>query len=211
MEDKVAENQNRVQKEEVYDMIQKEVRESIEERFERDRRQNNVIVFGIPPSADEKQVTDEQGNVVSVKISGSEKRQYDLERIEELKSVHDDFEIEENEIKRITRLGSSGGYTSNGRPKYAPICIEFREIESKKKFLQAGKHLKFAESEQLKYIYVAADLTKKQREERQKLFSELNSRKQAGEQNIYISRGKIVKGTEMPRVPSTQNRKTFQK
>ena len=43
------------------------------------------------------------------------------------------------------------------------------------------------------YIYINPDLSVKDRQERRKLRAELNRRKENGETNIFICRGRIVK------------------
>ena len=110
-----------------------------------------------------------------------------------MKRAHDDLEICEDDIKQIIRLGKSGGSTAKGRPKYAPIRIEFRDFEVKKRFLQSGKYLNLTQNEQLKNVNIAADLTLKEREERRLVYGELLRRREAGENDIRIFKGQIVK------------------
>ena len=50
-----------------------------------------------------------------------------------------------------------------------------------------------------KRIYVTPDLTKKERDEGKRLREELSNRRQAGEENLAIGRGKIVKLPQMSR------------
>ena len=182
-----------VSREEVQDMVRNEVKECVDEHFEREKRKNIVIIYGVEPCPEEITIRNTNGEEVSTKMTPSDKKKYDFEKVQKLKVVHEDLEVKESDVKQIIRLGKSGGLTNQGLPKYAPIRIAFADSDSKWRFLNAAKNLKSATNEWMKRVYVSNDLTQRQRIERDSLRNEISTRRNAGETDLYISKGKIVK------------------
>ena len=182
-----------VSREEVQDMVKQEVQGSLDEHFEREKRRNNVVIFGIEPCPEEVSIRNIEGNTVTTKMTSSDKRKFDLEKVQELKVVHEDLEVKESDVKQMIRLGKSGGLTSKGLPKYAPIRISFVDGDSKWRFLSAARNLKSANRDWMKKLYVSSDLTQRQHAERETLRNELHARMEAGETDLYISKGRIMK------------------
>ena len=158
------------------------VRSELDERANIDRRKYNVVVFNV----EESKIT-ESKNAPSAWYT-KELKNADTEKFAEILSesmkVH--FKPPTNEIKDIIRLGTKK--SGSARPlkvTFSNIDIK-REVLSKSKLLNAGKH---------KNVFINPDLTPKQREQDRKLRIELKERRDAGEKDAQIKRGKIVTNT----------------
>ena len=81
------------------------------------------------------------------------------------------------------------GKRSADKPRLLIVSLE--NMETKVELLRMASQLRHLST--WKRIYVTPDLTKKEREESKKLREELAKRRQAGETDIMIKRGRIVK------------------
>ena len=157
------------------------VRSELDERADIDRRKYNVVVFNV----EESKVA---GNKNVQNAWYTEKRkEADMEKftgiLSESMNVH--FRSSTSEIKDAIRLGAEK--VGSARPlkvTFSNIDIK-REVLSKSKLLNGGKH---------KNVYINPDLTPKQREIDTKLRAELKERRNSGEKDLQIKRGRIVKG-----------------
>ena len=144
----------------------------VDEKFEAFRRRKNIIVYGMP----EKDERDEKkrGEIDQINISnllielGTNVRNYEISRL--------------------------GKQITEGRPR--PMRIELIKESDKYAVLKGAFKLKNTRNETFKRISITTDMSYKQREAEQILREELKERKRAGEKNIKIRKGRIVKEEE---------------
>ena len=105
-----------------------------------------------------------------------------------------DVDLDKAEIKDAIRLGpKKAGYIRPLKVMLQNIQVK-REILGKAKLLNSGKY---------KNVYINPDLTPQQRDKDRLLRQELKKRRDNGESDVYINKGKIVERrfeseTEMP-------------
>ena len=75
-----------------------------------------------------------------------------------------------------------------GKPRLLIVCLE--NSDTKAEILKLAPQLRYLTK--WKRVFVTPDLTKKEREEGKRLPEELHARKQAGEENLTIRKGRIV-------------------
>ena len=94
-------------------------------------------------------------------------------------------------LKLVTRPTRSFrvGKKLEGKPRLLIVTLENSEIKAE--LLRLAPQLRHLTT--WTRIYITPDLPKKEREENRKLREELFARRQAGEENITIRRGKIIK------------------
>ena len=88
--------------------------------------------------------------------------------------------------ERIFRIGRG----NNGKIRSA--IVELSEVETKWELIKRSKCLKDEDNSGLKQVIIAPDLTRKEREENDKLREELKQRRQTGGRWI-IRKGKVIK------------------
>ena len=144
------------------------VSNEIDEKLERFRRKNNIVLYGVPES--------KKGNENDRMKEDIEKTNLLLEKIE--------IKVEKFELARLGNKINAG--------KARSIKIELDKEEDKYKILKGAGKIKNVEDENLKKIIISPDMTIKQRELDRNLREELKNRRQAGETNIKIKNGRIV-------------------
>lgn len=129
-----------------------------DENVERERRMNNVVIFGLEES----------------KASEAEVRNKNDE--EAVKKVFEALKVSPTAIRRTRRLKSASG-------KAAPMVVELDKLNSKMTALGHARQLK--EIDEYKKVFVAPDLTYAQRVQRRQLVQERNEKqkklKESGE------------------------------
>ena len=135
--------------------------------FDKERRKLNVVVHNLPEND-------------SMMVAERSKRDHDL-----FKDV-----IKEglNIIINPTRSFRAGKMMAD-KPRLLIVTLENEEVKSE--LLRMAPQLRHLTT--WKRIYVTPDLSKKEREEGKKLREELVRRRQDGEENIMIKRGRIMK------------------
>ena len=148
--------------------IQKVLVEQKEEEILIKKKEDNLIIYGMPECTTE------------------DKKEEMLEDFRRIKKVYSEkLEIEQNDLKHITRLGIKE------TDKVRPIQITLSSQAKRKEMLINNMNLKLLENEISTNIYVSTDRTKKQRDADKELRAELKRRKQLGE-NLVIRNNKIV-------------------
>ena len=154
------------------EVIREVIREEKEEEIEREQRKLNVIVHALPES-----------------IEGTleDRKQDDAERVQSI--LRDTLNVNIN-IMKVIRLGTLTRDRRNPRP----IRFTVQSMDDKHQVLNASKDL--INNENLSNIYFSPDLTNGQRKAAFMLRAERRRRIAAGEDNLVIRRGKIVKRAE---------------
>ena len=153
------------------------VTSEIDERTDIDRRKFNLMVFNMPEP-----VIKEDSSKTSSWYT-NEKKKADMLTFTEISAKSLKTDIPQDAVADLIRLGSN----ANGRIR--PLKLTFRDINAKRDILGKAKLLAHG---QHKSIFISPDLTPQQRESDKKLRLKLKERRDNGEKEIYISRGKIV-------------------
>ena len=139
--------------------------------LDKEKRKLNVVIHNLPETEAE---------------SLTDRAQSDQEQFRDL--VKDCFRMN---IR--TSRSFRAGKKIDGKPRLLIITLE--NIETKLELLKMAPQLRH--HERGKNIFVTPDLTREEREEGKKLREELKARRQAGESNITIRRGRIVVATSV--------------
>ena len=137
------------------------------EKEDKERRKLNIIITNVAESNAE---------------SAEERRDVDEAEICEMLNY---IGVEDIQITHSCRLGRP----SSTYPRLLRISVT--DFRLKVLILRRAKRLK--ESDRWKGVYMMPDLTLKEREERKKLLGQLKIRKEAGEENLSIFKGKSIK------------------
>ena len=142
----------------------------IDEYQDRERRKNNLIVYGIKESkSNDPQTRKEEDTKV-------------------IKSITDALRVNDVAVSKIIRLGQP---RDNEGEKPRPILLALEDNRKKRLILNNAKKLR--EIEGWNSIFISPDLTWKEREEGKKLRDQLRTLREEGKNDYIIKRGKIVK------------------
>ena len=164
------------------------ITEEIEEYREREMRKCNLILHNIPESA---------------KDSAEERRQEDRNMIIK---IQQEIHAAELKIESLTRLGEK---PQGNKPRMVKVKVE--NVPQKRSMLQNAKKLRNATDEDMKKIYVTPDLSKRAREKNKQLREELNRRKEAGEEDLMIKNGRVVKRDGATAAGQNRNQQPFRR
>ena len=152
------------------------VQEEVAELKEIESRRLNMICLNLPESK---------------KIDLSERKQEDNELLVNLLQNRMEVDTDEITIDKLVRLGRSD--SKNGAIKCRPLRFTVNSFEHKRQILKASSLLRNSPTDDVfSNVYFTPDLTKNQRKVAYKLRVERRSREENGEDNLKISRGKIV-------------------
>ena len=107
----------------------------------------------------------------------------DKEKIETI--IYDGLEIRETNVEEIFRIGKR----ENTRDR--PIIVKFKNFKQKWDTIKKSKLLNRKEA--FKTIRIYPDLTKTERIEERKLLEQLKKKKEEGEMDWTIRKGKLVR------------------
>ena len=133
--------------------------------LDKDRRKNNLVVHNLPEAE---------------AASLAERSKQDISQFQEI--VKDVFRLQVKASKSF-RVGKA---VPDG---HRLLIVTLEGSDMKHDILQLAPQLR---NSQWENIYITPDLTKSERELARKLRQELRSRRSAGEENIFIKKGKIV-------------------
>ena len=166
----------------------KEQEHTLKEDKQKESKENNLVVYGIPEST----ADDAQQMIEDFKI---------IKHLYETKAT-----LHSKDLTQITRLGKK-----TEDEKIRPIRLTFANPEKRKEILRNNKNLVLEDASfeictasfcddhsKHKHIYVSPDKTWQQREDEKKLREELKTRKST-EEDLIIRNGKIVKKTTRAR------------
>ena len=144
--------------------LKKEVLNTVKEEDEKRKRECNVVVHGLR------------------KTESSDRNKFET-------IMREVLELEDVRVEEINRLGK-GEKERNSKP--VSVLVKFETPGQKWAVVSRAKKLRYA-GEEYRRVMIVPDLTVRERMEDKKLREELRRRRDAGENDIYISRGKIVK------------------
>ena len=156
----------------------KDIASTVGSVMDRERRKLNVVVSNLPES----EPTDAQT-----------REKQDLYQFHEF--VKDAFHLNLKAPKCFR-----AGRLREGRPRLLVVTLE--DVATKLELLRLSPSLR--DIPEWKHIYINPDLTPAERDENRKLRQELASRREAGETNLVIRKGKIVKSHTAPVGSSTR-------
>ena len=145
------------------------VKEEIGQELEKFKRRKNIVIYGLPEG---------EGR------TEKEAYQMDHDNVQQLiREIGTDVET-----FRIIRLGKQ-----KIKNKTRPIKVELSEEAEKYKILKKAANVRNLEAAKFKSIIITTDMTVKQRELEKILREDLKNRREAGETDIKIKNGRIVK------------------
>ena len=148
----------------------------IDEIKDRNRRRCNLIIHNLPEP--------EQS-------SAPEKAAADLKSVKNI--VHDKLLISDSQVMKVTIIGK---HKENA---HRSLLVTLDSEKSKWRCLRQAPKLR--NDTTFKRVYLAPDLTARERESNKRLYLELKSRKEKGEKDLIIKNGWIVKRNTIPRQP----------
>ena len=137
--------------------------------FDRERRKQNLVIFGLQES---------EGS------SSSNRNMLDASAFSRSVSSQFKIKIENIRIVKTARLGR----INPEKPR--PLLVSLSDSSSRRYLLQNSKILRG--NPEYNKVYISPDLSPKEREANKKLQMELRQRRQDGETNLIIRKGKIV-------------------
>lgn len=151
------------------------MQEQLEEWKDEERRKLNVILYNLPENTQNTETDETQTLELLSHILG---------------------EPAEAKIERIFRLGKAD------QQKTRPISVRFRNIEAKRSVMKQTYKVKDSGFNQ---VSVASDLTSKQRIAQKIVYEEMKRRRMAGESDLVMRRGEIVRRKAAPDHSQTGN------
>ena len=151
--------------------------DAVDEYVNRKRQKCNIVVYGLPES--------------STTESGSK----DARGIQDLIK---DMKVNNAQVTKVSRLGK----IQPNKPR--PLLVTVDNERNKWLLLKSAPMLRKIPKWQS--VYVSPDLTMKEREINRALHQELKRRKEAGEKDLIIKRGKIInrQAGDGPNQPAVQ-------
>jgi len=139
---------------------------------EKEKRKLNLMFFKVPECASE---------------DTEERIQYDTGKVKDI--VTQDLSLTwKDDVQTFTRIGKKNS------DAIRPLRVTMKCMDDKKRILDRLRDLRANKDDIIKSIFIQADMTKEEREERKKLRAELLRRKDAGEENLVIRGGRVQKG-----------------
>ncbi|KAK4313348.1 hypothetical protein Pmani_015302 [Petrolisthes manimaculis] len=148
----------------------------INEREERDKRNNNLVIHNIDEPKD---------------MKGKKLYDHDLAVCIDIFVNEIGELLDEGEIAGIARLGKKGGKgeSQNQRPRC--LLVKMKNPEMKWRILKSAKNLKTTRKNEYKRVFIQPDLTKREREKDRESREKLREKKELGEEGWYIKRGHL--------------------
>ena len=99
--------------------------------------------------------------------------------------------VDSVKVTKVIRLGKKSPSSDEAKPR--PLKIVTETESQKWELLKSAKNLKHSKEGDWSRVYLHPDLTLKQRKQRKGLLKEIAERKEKGETDLIIYRGRIVK------------------
>ena len=161
-------------KRDIMDMVEERINDELGERMkdvnDRKMRECNVVVHGL-----------------------LEGEMQDGEKCEEI--FRNNLGVEDAKVEKVVRLrrgSGNAGENVEGRDRTAPLLVTLRNVGEKWAVIGRAKNLRNAEDATLRRVMVVPDMSAKERENDRMLRGELRRRRDEGERNIFIRKGRIV-------------------
>jgi hypothetical protein len=144
-----------------------------QEQEEIEKRKNCLIVHGVTESVSDK---------ADVRLED------DILKIADMMK---EIGVDSVKVTKVIRLGKKSPSSDEAKPR--PLKIVTETESQKWELLKSAKNLKHSKEGDWSRVYLHPDLTLKQREQRKGLLKEIAERKEKGETDLIIYRGRIVK------------------
>ncbi len=105
------------------------------------------------------------------------------------------FKIDDVEVKQVIRIGNHDEKRPLDNPR--PLRVTVEDEGKRSVTLFRAKELKTADSDEIKAVFIAPDRTKKERDRSEVLREELKRRKEKGEVDLIIRRGRLVQNRKV--------------
>ena len=164
----------REDKQQIISEVREQVMQEVVEREEHQRRQKNLVIYGV---------------CESVEDTGRQRENEDIEFCKRL--FDEELNIKYVQIEGIVRLGKKNPGEDNQRSKPRPMLVKLNGTREKFDILKRGSQLKQSRNTQVQRIVIAPDLTRLERERDKKLREELKEKQQKGERGWFIKKGRL--------------------
>ena len=158
------------------DSVKAQIQEEMLETKEIENRRLNMICLNLPESR---------------KSDLNERKEEDLELLHKLMQNRMDLDPGVIKVNKLIRLGRRA-VSEEGVIKSRPLSFSVELFEHKRDILKANSLLRTSGDSIFSNVYFTPDLTKNQRKIAHQLRVERRLREEKGEQNLKISRGKII-------------------
>lgn len=167
------ENMNQSVKKVVTESVDAANKSVVKHLSEQERRKFNLMIFRVRESNSEE---------------ANDRIKYDTDKFNEI--MDKDLGLgTNNSIHAITRIGKR----IRGNDDTRPMRVTMKTVEDRKRVLDRIRELRSNKDDKIVDIFIQPDLSQDEREERKKLRAELISRREAGEKDLSIRRGRIWK------------------
>lgn len=153
-------------------LVQNITVEEMEEREDRKRRKNNIVLYNLPESDE---------------ADPKEREREDNKMCEDLFTNH--LKVAGVEIDKVIRLGRKVDHRNR------PVLVKLQQDGKKWDILSNAECLKNETNLVWKKIGIAPDMTKRQRDQNKKLREELQEKRNRGERGWYIKQGQLMRNT----------------
>ena len=129
-------------------------------------------------------------NLIFHKISESKSEEATVRKFEDTKFVQkvaNEIGVKQLEIVEVVRLGQ------HRNDNVRLLKVQVGNLSLKRLLLSNAKKLRLSSSEPLRKVFITPDLSLQERKVQRDLRSELKRRKDAGESDLIIRKGQIVK------------------
>ena len=164
------------EKQEIIKEVRGQILEEVMEREQQQSRLKNLVIYGVNES---------------VRDDGKQREIEDTEFCR--KMFAEELNLINVQIEGVIRLGKRNQSENNGRVKPRPMLVKLSNSREKFDVLKRGKLLKQSREASMRRIFIAPDLTRKEREVDQQLRNDLREKQQNGERGWYISKGKLLR------------------
>ena len=153
------------------------IREEMRESQEKEKKKNNLILFNVPESVEQRNESRIEDDKKWCKKVFSRREGLGLE-------------IQDEDVIEVIRLGKRQEL-ENSKPR--PLLVKMYSAGIKWHVIKNAKKLKNSSEEDVKKIFIVPDLTEKEREKDRELRKELERRRNNGEAGWYIKSGELLR------------------
>ena len=140
---------------------------------EQERRKFNLMIFRVQESNSEE---------------ANDRIKHDTDKFNEIMDTNLGLGTNTS-IHAITRIGKR----IRGKDETRPMRVTMKTVQDRKRVLDRIKEMRLNKEDRIVDIFIQPDLSQDERAERKKLRTELMARREAGENDLIIRRGRIWK------------------
>ena len=156
-------------------MIKDNTEKELSDKIDQEKRRKNLIIFNISEPEDLEPGAREENDRTFCENMFVEK-----------------LNVDNVKIKKVIRIGKKR--ENSGRPR--PLLVWLEQDHEPWVILKNARKLNDVADARFKKIRIAKDLTQKQQQVENELYSKLRRNREQGEDGWYINRGRLIRGRE---------------